>query len=72
MTSRSPIVCFDFVLARESAKRESAGDREPNCWVIITPTSKMDDEMTAINDSEVDDQAAIASITTSSGDRESR
>ncbi|VDL99342.1 unnamed protein product [Schistocephalus solidus] len=43
---------------------------EPNCRVMIMPASNMDDEITAIHDSDVDGQAITASITTPSGDRE--
>ncbi|VDL97641.1 unnamed protein product [Schistocephalus solidus] len=47
-----------------------SNDSEPNCRVIITSVSNMDKEITTVNDSNVDGQAIITSITTPSGDRD--
>ncbi|VDL89628.1 unnamed protein product [Schistocephalus solidus] len=50
---------------------DASNDSEQNCWVIITPASNMDDEITVINASDADSQAIVTSITTTSADRDS-
>ncbi|VDL89629.1 unnamed protein product [Schistocephalus solidus] len=50
---------------------DASNDSEPNCRVIITPASNMDDEITVIIDSDADGQAIVTSITTTSADRDS-